>query len=302
MSRVRNKFAKPAVNGFTLIELLVVISIIAVLIALLLPAVQQAREAARRTQCRNNLKQLGLALHNYHDSSLCLPPGWIGITSGQPDIAGSNGWSWAARLLPQLDQSPLFNTMNFNEKVGNAVNAVPRTALLAVFRCPSDIGPGKWTITSSGTTNPLAEVAAASYSGVFGKDEVDYCNALAPGASCISDGAFFLNSHIKFSDVTNGLSNTIVIGERLTRSKDDWQFTWTGVIAGGENPICRILGDTDITPNRDLVRMDEFASYHAGGAQFVLGDGAVRFISSNIDLGVYRSLASRAAGDATGEF
>src|SRR5882757_5475096 len=99
-------------RAFTLIELLVVIAIIAVLIALLLPAVQMAREAARRTQCRNHLKQIGVALHNYHDTFLTLPPGWIGVTAGQPDVSGVNGWGWASRLLPQLDQGPLYNLID----------------------------------------------------------------------------------------------------------------------------------------------------------------------------------------------
>ncbi|HUQ73027.1 MAG TPA: DUF1559 domain-containing protein [Planctomycetaceae bacterium] len=289
-------------RAFTLIELLVVIAIIAVLIALLLPAVQQAREAARRTQCRNNLKQIGLALHNYHDIAAMLPPGWIGVTSGQPDVSGINGWGWAARLLPQIDQGPLYNTINFNVQVGAAANASPRTTVLPAFRCPSDVGPAKWFIPAAGTTTPLAEVAAASYSGVFGKDEVDLCNGLAPGVPCLSNGVFFLNSRVRFADVIDGLSTTLLVGERVTRESSGWLYTWTGVVSGGENPIVRVLGDTDVTPNRDLIRIDEFASYHTGGAHFVLGDGAVRFISTNIDLGVYRNLASRASGDIVGEF
>lgn len=289
-------------RGFTLIELLVSIAIIAVLIALLLPAVQQAREAARRTQCRNNLKQIGLALHNYHDNFQTLPPGWIGVTSGQPDVSGINGWSWAARLLPQLDQGPLSNSINFNLQVGSASNAIPRTTPLPVYRCPSDVGPDKWTIPVVNTTTPLADLASATYAGVFGKDEVDNCNTLASGVPCNSDGLFFLNSRVRFADVTDGLSNTLAVGERMTRSANGWLYTWAGVVSGGDNPICRFLGDTDVTPNNSLVRMDEFASYHTGGAQFVLGDGAVRFISTNIDLGVYRNLASRAAGDVVSEF
>ena len=289
-------------RAFTLIELLVVIAIIAVLIALLLPAVQQAREAARRTQCRNNFKQVGLALHNYHDTSQTLPPGWIGVTSGQPDVSGINGWSWSSRLLPQIDQTPLYNTIDFNSQVAAASNLKPRTTVVTVFRCPSDVGPQTWTIPAAGTSTPLAMIATASYSGVFGKDEVELCNGLVPGAPCLSNGLFFLNSRIRFADVTDGLSTTLMVGERITRESAGWFYTWTGVIAGGDDAIVRIVGDTDVTPNRDLIRMDEFASYHTGGAHFVLGDGAVRFISSNIDLGVYRNMSSRASGDIVGEF
>jgi prepilin-type N-terminal cleavage/methylation domain-containing protein len=289
-------------RAFTLIELLVVIAIIAVLIALLLPAVQQAREAARRTQCRNNLKQIGLALHNYHDNFQTLPPGWIGVTAGQADVSGTNGWSCFARLLPQIDQGPLYNQIDFNSSVGSNANATVRTTPLAAFRCASDVGPDRWTISKVGTTTPLVDVAAASYAGVFGKDEVDECNGLAPGSPCVSDGVFFLNSRIRFADVTDGLSNTLMVGERSTRAGNGWLYTWAGVVSGGDNPICRILGDTDVTPNSNDVRMDEFASRHTGGSQFVLGDGTVRFIKTNIDLNVYRNLASRAAGDIVGEF
>ncbi|MES2794288.1 MAG: DUF1559 domain-containing protein [Planctomycetota bacterium] len=294
--------SKKSNTGFTLIELLVVIAIIAVLIALLLPAVQQAREAARRSQCKNHLKQIGIALHNYHDQFQILPPGWVGITSGQPDVNGINGWGWASKLLPQLDQGPLYGTINFNSQLGAAINAVPRTTVLNVFRCPSDIGPEKWTITAAGGSTPLAEIAAASYSGVFGKNEIDLCEGLAVGTPCSSDGTFFLNSRTRFSDMTDGLSTTIIVGERLTRSSSNWYYTWTGVVAGGEEAIVRILGDTDVTPNRDLIHMDEFASYHTGGAHFVLGDGAVRFLSTSIDLQIYRALASRSSGEVVGEF
>jgi prepilin-type N-terminal cleavage/methylation domain-containing protein len=289
-------------KAFTLIELLVTIAIIAVLIALLLPAVQQAREAARRTQCRNNLKQIGLALHNYHDQFEMLPPGWIGVTSGQPDVDGLNGWSWASKLLPHVDQGALYHSINFNTQVGSSSNTIPRATVLPVFRCPSDVAPEKWTILSAAGSTPLAEIAAASYSGVFGKHEIDLCNGLTMGKACTSDGVFFHNSRVRFADISDGLSMTLLVGERLSRSGSGWLYTWTGVIAGGENSIVRILGDTDVTPNRDLIRMDEFASYHVGGAHFVMGDGSVRFISSSIDLGVYRSFASRSAGEVVGGF
>ena len=289
-------------RGFTLIELLVVIAIISVLVALLLPAIQQARESARRTQCRNQLKQIGLAIHNYHDTAKTLPPGWIGVTNGQPDVSGLNGWSWAAHLLPPLDQSALYNKLNFNAQVGSASNATARVSFLSVFRCPSDVGPLKWTINSAGTTTGLADLGAANYAGVFGKDEVDNCNSLAPGIPCVSDGVFFLNSSIRFAEVTDGLSTTMFVGERQSRVANGWLYTWAGVVSGGDNPICRFLGDTDVTPNHDAVRMDEFASNHTGGAHFVMGDGAVRFITTSIDLIVYRNLASRAAGDVVTDF
>src|SRR5262245_60462030 len=106
-------------RGFTLIELLVVIAVIAILVSLLLPAVQQAREAARRTQCRNNLKQIGLALHNYHTACNMFPPGYV---AGAPYPATTNGWSWCAQILPHLDQTPLYEKINFQLPVEDPVN------------------------------------------------------------------------------------------------------------------------------------------------------------------------------------
>src|SRR5262249_2123177 len=125
-------------RGFTLIELLVVIAIIAVLVALLLPAVQQAREAARRTQCKNNLKQIGLALYGYQEQFVRLPPGWIGVTNGKPDIYGINGWGWASKILPQMEQTPLYNTINFSLSVAHPTHAAARTTIIPSFRCASD--------------------------------------------------------------------------------------------------------------------------------------------------------------------
>ncbi|WP_029247387.1 DUF1559 domain-containing protein [Schlesneria paludicola] len=292
-----------SVRGFTLIELLVVIAIIAVLIALLLPAVQQAREAARRTQCRNNLKQIGLALHNYHDISNSLPPGWVGITNGASDIYGINGWGWASRILPQLDQGPLFNQLNFNLKMESTTNETTRLTPLAAFRCPSDVAPGTtWTIQDAGGTD-LVKLPVGNYVGVFGTSDIDDCVGL-PNSPCMGEGAFFQNSRIQFRDFTDGLSNSIVVGEHKTRRDVgfNWTSTWAGVVANGDDAIVRILGTCDHTPNSPANHIDDFSSYHVGGANFVMGDGAVRFVSTNIDLGVYQHLATRAAGDLVGEF
>ncbi len=290
-------------RGFTLIELLVVIAIIAILIALLLPAVQQAREAARRTQCRNNLKQVGLALHNYHDISNALPPGWVGVTGGVNDIYGVNGWGWAARILPQIDQSPLYNQINFNVKMEAAANATQRLTALAAYRCPSDTAPGNtWTIQDD-MGNNLAELAVANYVGVFGTSDIDDC-ATTPNTLCRGEGAFFQNSSVLFRDFTDGLSSSIVVGEHKSRrdSGFNWTSTWAGVVTDGDDAIVRILGTCDHTPNHSSNHIDDFSSHHVGGAHFVLGDGSVRFISTNIDLGVYQHLATRNAGDIVSDF
>ena len=289
-------------RGFTLIELLVVIAIIAILIALLLPAVQQAREAARRTQCKNNLKQIGLALHNYHDTFQKLPPGWIGLTSGAPDIYGMNGWGWASRILPQLEQSNLSSQLNWNIRMDAPASAVQRSLVLPFYRCPSDSSPDRWTIQDENGVN-LVELATANYVGVFGKSDIDGCYD-TPGIPCVGEGAFYQNSRIAFRDFTDGLSQSFIVGEHRTRNDSGfkWNSTWAGVVAGGDDAIVRILGTTDHTPNAPANHIDDFNSQHIGGAQFVLGDGAVRFISTNIDLGVYQALATIQGGEVVGEF
>ena len=302
--RIAASIRKPvASRGFTLIELLVVIAIIAVLIALLLPAVQQAREAARRTQCKNNLKQIGLALHNYHDNFSALPPGWIGVTGSVTDVFGLNGWGWGSKILPQIDQANLYNTMNFSVKLESPANALARVTPLAAFRCASDVAPSSvWKIQDE-SARDLAELAVANYIGVFGISEMDEC-VDAPNVPCNGEGAFFQNSRIQVRDFTDGLSNTLIVGERRTRRDNgfSWTSTWAGVVANGDDAIVRILGSSDHTPNNPANHIDDFSSYHVGGAHFVLGDGSVRFVSSNIDHGVYQHLTTRAAGDLVGEF
>ncbi len=298
-------------SGFTLIELLVVIAIIGVLVALLLPAVQQAREAARRAQCKNNLKQIGLALHNYHDSFNTFPSGWVGVTSGVQSIYGSNGWGWASRILPQMDQSPLYNTLNFNLSVADPTHLTQRTTKLPIFRCPSDIGLDQWTITDeSGTA--LSALATANYVGVFGVSDIDECvdgtaaNWPYPTAypQCGGEGTFFHNSKIRLSDMTDGTSNTFVVGEHksVPSFNPPWYSTWAGVIPDGDDAIVRILGTTDHTPNHPSNHIDDFSSHHVGGAHFVFGDGSVKFIMTNVDLNHYQSMATRSKGDITGEF
>ena len=168
---------RPKERGFTLVELLVVIAIIGVLVALLLPAVQAAREAARRSQCSNNLKQLAIALHNYHDNFSTFPPGWIGVTRPLPDTEGPSGFAWGAQLLPYVDQTPLFNQVNYQVSCfATPANAPALSAVLTVYRCPSDPSPNLWPIkeeadptvtlatlpTANSTPNRSAQTAATS--------------------------------------------------------------------------------------------------------------------------------------------
>lgn len=290
-------------RGFTLIELLVVIAIIAILVSLLLPAVQQAREAARRSQCRNNLKQLGLALHNYHDQFNTLPPGWIGVNDlRQADIEGLNGWAWGARLLPNLEQAPMFNQINFSLSVADPAHATLIRRKVATFRCPSDVGPEEWTILSEADGSSLSTLATANYVGVFGTTELHACEGVPAPFQCAGDGAMFHNSRLRFADFTDGLSSTIVLGEHKSDTQLQWHSTWAGFIPEGEEAAVRFLGTCDHTPNSPANHIDDFSSHHVGGAHFALGDGAVRFISTNIDLGLYKAIATRGNGEPTGDF
>jgi prepilin-type N-terminal cleavage/methylation domain-containing protein len=306
-------------RGFTLIELLVVIAIIAVLIALLLPAVQQAREAARRTQCKNNLKQIGLAMHNYHDQYNLLPPGYIAKIPGVQASNERGLWSWGAFILPNIDQAPLYNQL----RVGNmlldqqlTLNLAALQTPLPAFRCASDIGPGlnnfddnvgapgaanKYNahVTSDGTNRiPIATsnyvmVAGTSDSTTPPVDPTIY-------GPCIGVG--FQNSKINFRDIPDGTSNVLMVGERAWRYSNltvgaanalgfsaqtcDPSASYN-VKSGGLAALGIGYDGINATINTYHDRRG-FSSVHVGGAHFLMADGAVRFISQNID---YQKLA-----------
>lgn len=288
-------------RGFTLIELLVVIAIIAILVALILPAVQNAREAARRSQCTNNLKQIGIALHNYHETNNCFPQGWIGVTANQPDVNGLNGWGWASKLLHRMEQQTLYHEIKFNVGVTNPLNAPVLTRALPMFRCPSDTSSETWVLKDD-MGNPVATLPTANYVGNFGSGGLDDCETAPLGTNCKGDGVMMHNVAIRLQDITDGTSSTLMIGEHKTRADLDWHSTWVGVAAGGEEPYQRILGVTDHVPNSPANHIDDFSSHHATGSYFVMGDGRVRLITSNIDEDVFKKLATRAGREPVADF
>lgn len=297
-------------RGFTLIELLVVIAIIAILIALLLPAVQQAREAARRTTCKNNMKQLGLALHNYHDVHRTFPSGWIAV-SASPHMAhdGLNGAGWGTMILPYLEQAPLYGKFDSKFAIEDPVNADFLKEILPSWQCPSDPKPNMWQILhEDGSGTVLADLPTANYIASFGTEELDGCEGAAGTApvsssgQCIGDGMFYHNSKVAIRNITDGTTNTLMLGERRTDVTLGWFSTWPGMVSEGDAAFQRIQGSADHVPNAPNGHFDDFSSHHTGGAQFCLGDGSVRFVSENVDHGVYQSLATIQGGEVVGEY
>lgn len=285
-------------GGFTLVELLVVIAIIGILVALLLPAVQAAREAARRTSCFNNLKQIGLALHNYHDVHQTLPSGWIALDPATrlPLATGEPGWGWASQMLPFIEQRNVSEGMiQYPVSITSSVHAAVRVQKLPVFRCKSDPGSDVFDLPSEADPSQiLVQLASANYVGVFGTTELEDCESLPLGVPCRGNGAFQHLEGVRLAEVVDGLSNTLLVGERSSRLG---YSTWTGAVSEGEEAMARILGIADHPPNHPGAHLDDFTSEHPAGTNFVLGDGSVRLIVETIDLNVYVGMATRAGGE-----
>ncbi len=303
--------------AFTLIELLVVIAIIGILIALLLPAVQAAREAARRIQCTNNLKQIGLALHTYHDSCRRLPFG-SGGRIGTPDYAIAG--TWPAMILPFVEQKPLYDLFNFRLPMDDAANAPAVQTVIGVYICPSDPKGGSPVLDNRapGYNNP-AKAMGMWYPGCMGPTHMDncpFCPDTTPSASnwcCqgwnfgssagsgIAAGTFagmfgrFPRS-IRFEDVTDGLSNTLMVGETLPG-----HCRWNSAFAPNfcetsTNIPLNTMEDAGTTTD-NWWRTCGFKSRHPGGANFALGDGSVRFVTDSIDFRLFNALGTREGGE-----
>ncbi len=314
-------------RGFTLIELLVVIAIIAVLIALLLPAVQQAREAARRSSCKNNLKQLGLAVHNYHDTFTVFPSGmlnWLTPAGQLPNPPRNRAVSLFCLLLPYLDQAPLAQQWDYNNPFNNVITQ--RTAtILPVLVCPSDVmaAPIHESTPTSVVPPILARYALGSYGGNAGRWSF-HPSRLPVGF--VPDGLFYLNSKHRIRDVIDGTTSTLCFGERAhrdvayhawasanTRSTMDGFGFWApstglpglGDVTLGTNQRMNYRHPTGTVPNQNSyedARVSAYGSEHVGGSQFTLCDGSARFISENIDTGVWAALGTRGNAEIVGEF
>ncbi len=297
-------------RGFTLVELLVVIAILGILLALLIPAVQAARESGRRSQCANNLKQLSLALLEAHDANQAFPAGYLSEVNAAGAETGP-GWGWGTLILPQIEQSALYQAIDLRLGIEHPSNTA-RLTVLSEFLCPSDETRTTWDAESrdaTGTpTGVICEVASANYVGMYGTSD--------PGVD--GDGIFFRNSHVRLQDITDGASHTIALGER---SHQLGEATWTGAVTGtllfpdeseGEVAAPRIeesagmvLGHVGLGhgPGDARSESNQFYSLHSKGVNFAFADGHIRFLPAMIDYQVYRALATRATGEpATGEF
>jgi prepilin-type N-terminal cleavage/methylation domain-containing protein/prepilin-type processing-associated H-X9-DG protein len=281
---LRARLFRPA---FTLIELLVVIAIIAILIGLLLPAVQKVREAANRMSCGNNLKQIGLGLHGYHDASRVFPPGYFATLSysdGATDT--SPGWGWAAFILPNLEQDNLYRQLNFSQPVQNSLAI---QTMVKVYVCPSDVPPSAAFPVPDAFGKPIVLAAPSSYAACCGGDESGTFDPTGLGI-------FYRNSRTRLTDVTDGTSNTILVGEK---SWGNANGIWAGAINNG---VC-LRGKLNPCPGNGAASypaatlvlahshlnntttdtdggLDDFSSRHIGGSNFVFADGSVRFLRS----------------------
>lgn len=286
-------------RGFTLVELVTVVFVITTLLVLVAPSIHQAQQAARLEACRNNLKQIGLAMHNYHDAHKCFPPGW----TGHHRQAGEDGrYGWAMFLTPYLDEGRLYNEVDFEDQQPRLAK-VTQTPL-PVFRCPSDttevLNPlrGKF-----GTSNYSANFGIAAPPRWLDADLSSHWPGQAPTPQK-TDGICWWNSNCKLRDIIDGSSNTILVGERSVASSAG---IWMGV-RGNNYESDQV---TDCSPGNEINSGEtSFSSSHKGGAVFLICDGTVRFVSEKIDSGIggdrqvklFQRLGSRHDRLVTGEF
>lgn len=337
----------PAVprGGFTIIELTMVVAMITVLISLLLPAVQQAREGARRMQCKNNLLNIGLALQHYVQTYDRFPPGCVNATAPVLNTLNDQPMSWIAQILPYLEAPGTWRKVDFTQSVFAPANAAARASQLAVLLCPSSYSATQVLVIPLPKPKGEEETGDVDVSdltypfdsyGTYGGQQGDPRNATQTSyAACHHDvealidvaqnGVLFLNSGVRWRDITDGRSQTILVGETngdlvrnggwMLGNRSTLRNTGTplagppmtrgsgisGQIAWEENidtlESANLYNASDL-PQTDWNRwVGGFGSFHTAGANFLFADGSVRFIGNNIDGKLYQNLGNRHDGN-----
>lgn len=318
--------------GFTLVELLVSIAIIGLLIALLLPAVQAAREAARRTECVNHLKQLGLALHNFEAARQMFPAGYLSDRASDPapdpvTWDAAPGWGWGALMLPYLEQAAVVAQVSLDQPLWLPQYEQLVKTSFPGFLCPSATGGNDPFIVVDEAGSPLAkggrqmELSRSHYVASHGQESCWGAMSGPDGGiegdtARIADGPFYRNSQVKIKDVTDGLSNTVFLGEHTSLLSDK---TWVGAIPGAfvhpkldspdnapESAATFVFshsgpaaGERDALgnpiihpPNFPTLHVCQMQSEHPGGANLMMGDASVQFIADGVHLETYAAMTS----------
>lgn len=292
---------RPSRRAFTLVELLVTISIIGILAALLVPAVQQAREAARLAQCKNNLRQIGLALQTYHGIWGAYPPLLAHNSRVSLETSFEEGWwSWNARILPYIEQTALYQQIDINHDAVlpflTGENKEQVGQRLSLLLCPSDPLSAKIWSADWGA-GPLA-AAHSNYLGCRGSTRA----VPSEGVFQLGDGVFpATNKCARMQSVTDGLSNTLQVGERPIDSAGEWGWWALGTGIDGNGLADHVLDVSEglhkgVTGSSD--DLTHFWSQHPGGANFLLCDGSTRFLSYSINHSTFQALASRNGGES----
>ena len=299
-------------KGFTLVELLVVIAIIGILIALLLPAVQAAREAARRMQCSNNLKHIALGLATYESAMGVYPPGRIGcdnVPALCPLPEQNVGTSAFVAILPQIEQQTAYDRFDFSDGLwtytmswltfnGEAIAQRP-----SVYVCPSDTSEPYSDDPQIGSIYQIGDYKAATGSYATVSGTVGMTKGITNEQKYSNTGVFYyLNGH-SVRDISDGLSKTMFVGEVVDSHTQDSSNIWTRAVRGmdtqraTDNPLNTKPGDPIFDTAFGLQVNGAFASQHPGGAMFAFGDGHVSFLVENISLDVYQMLSTRDGGE-----